>query len=80
MTQYLIVNPETSPETGKLTGAKYLLPEGVDSSTLPENLAKGMRGQASVTVVVQIEDGTEGLLVLNGNTVTSILVGKTPDA
>lgn len=76
MSFYLIVNPETDPETGKLQGTKYRFPDGADFSTLPENLAKGMRGQASVTVRVQLEDGSSGMLVLNGNTVTSLLLGE----
>jgi hypothetical protein len=78
MSYYLIVNPETDPKTGKLHGAKYRLPDGADASTLPENLAKGMRGQASVSVSVEMEDGTIGLLVLNGNTVTSLLLAQNP--
>jgi hypothetical protein len=75
----LIVNPNADPETGKIQGTKYQLPDGADFSTLPEHLAKGMRGQASVTVRVQMEDGTIGLLVLNGNTVTSLLLTEDPD-
>ncbi|TMK57871.1 MAG: hypothetical protein E6G51_04965 [Actinobacteria bacterium] len=78
MSFYLIVNPESDPETGQLQGAKYRIPDTADPSTLPENLAKGMRGQASVTVSVEMEDGTTGLLVLNGNTVTSLLLAEDP--
>jgi hypothetical protein len=78
MSFYLIVNPESDPETGKLQGTKYRIPDAADPSMLPENLAKGMRGQASVTVSVEMEDGTIGLLVLNGNTVTSLLLAEDP--
>jgi hypothetical protein len=69
---HIIVNPETDIQTGRITGgARFELPES-DLSTLPENLAKGMRGQASVTVAVLV-DGSNALLVLNGNTVSTML-------
>ena len=75
------VNPRPHPETGEMIGINYRLPADLDLPKLAEDLANGMRGQASIVVTVEMEDDPlkTALVVLNGNTVSSVLLAETPE-
>jgi hypothetical protein len=81
MARFMRVDPHPHPETGEMIGMNYRLPADADLEKLAEDLAMGMRSQASIVVKVEMGDDplNTALVILNGNTVSSVLLAETPE-
>jgi len=83
MAKFLRCDPGFDPRGGgNLSGVNYRLPADTDLTALATTIEQAMGEAKAVTVRVELEDDPRGnsLVVINGGTVHSVLLGETPEA